>query len=85
MMNAKDAGGLGNRPNRCPECGSAFVCGMDAGLAECWCARLPPLLPVPAAAPAPLETSDAKTGCLCPICLQRKLDAASSPVLRPQA
>jgi hypothetical protein len=85
MTIAKDAGGPGDTTTRCPECGSAFVCGMEAGAAECWCAKLPPLLRVPAAATAPLGTSDAKVCCLCPICLQRKLDAASSPELRPQA
>ena len=45
----------------CPHCGVAFVCGMAAGEKHCWCADLPPLLPVPL---------DGTTGCLCPACLQ---------------
>lgn len=76
MTIANDAGLSGGMTNRCPECGSAFVCGMAAGDAECWCARLPPLLPVPALAAAPLDISGAKVCCLCPVCLQRKFDQA---------
>lgn len=75
MMIAKDAGRSGCMTNLCPQCGSAFVCGMEAGEAECWCAKLPLLLPVPALAAAPVD-ADAKVCCLCPGCLQRKLDEA---------
>lgn len=62
--------------NRCPECGSAFVCGMEAGAAECWCAKLPPLLPVPALGAKAVDASGAKVCCLCPVCLERKLEPA---------
>nr|WP_199068105.1 cysteine-rich CWC family protein [Chromobacterium sp. ASV5] len=44
----------------CPSCGAAFVCGEGGAAGACWCADLPPLLPVVGA------TGD----CLCPACLQ---------------
>jgi uncharacterized protein (TIGR00290 family) len=44
--------------DRCARCGAPFECGMRAGLAECWCAKLPPVKP-----------SDAAAGCYCPRCL----------------
>ncbi|MCM2308698.1 MAG: cysteine-rich CWC family protein [Sulfuritalea sp.] len=50
----------------CAQCGAQFRCGMEAGDAECWCARLPPLLPLPADAAAPAT-------CLCPDCLRQRL------------
>ncbi|MDA8257625.1 MAG: cysteine-rich CWC family protein [Betaproteobacteria bacterium] len=52
----------------CARCGAPFRCGMEAGDAECWCAGMPPLLPVPAASAA--------VGCLCPACLQARLEQA---------
>jgi len=45
---------------------------MEAGDAECWCASLPPLLPVPAA----LTADSAAASCLCPACLQARLELA---------
>ena len=48
----------------CPTCGSRFACSPGA---ECWCGRLP-LLPMPEGA----------THCLCPACLDRKLDEAAA-------
>lgn len=42
----------------CARCGAPFQCGMQAGLAECWCAKLPPVAP-----------PDATAGCYCPRCL----------------
>lgn len=56
----------GPTTNICPACGASFTCGMQAGLAECWCAALPPLLEVPAAGEA---------GCYCPTCLARLVEA----------
>ncbi len=44
--------------DRCARCGAPFECGMQAGLAECWCAKLPPIAP-----------TDAAAGCYCPRCL----------------
>jgi uncharacterized protein (TIGR00290 family) len=44
--------------DRCARCGAPFECGMRAGLAECWCAKLPPVAP-----------HDAAAGCYCPRCL----------------
>lgn len=52
----------------CPRCRGGFVCGMAAGEQMCWCAELPPVLPVPL---------DMQTGCLCPDCLR----ALSRPYL----
>ncbi len=45
-------------PDTCARCGAPFQCGMQAGLAECWCAKLPPIAP-----------PDAAAGCYCPRCL----------------
>src|SRR6266851_4517813 len=44
---------------RCPVCGAQFECG--AGQAECWCAVLPALTPIPG------------RGCLCRRCLEEEL------------
>ena len=52
--------------NTCPACGAAFGCGIQAGLTECWCAALPPLLKVPA---------EGHQGCYCPACLARLVEA----------
>jgi len=45
---------------RCAGCGTVFVCGGRAGSASCWCAELPPSLPVP----------DVSAGCYCRRCLE---------------
>ena len=55
----------------CAQCGAEFRCGMEGGDAECWCASLPPLLPVP-----PAESVIAAASCLCPACLQARLSLA---------
>lgn len=44
--------------DRCARCGAPFECGMQAGLTECWCAKLPAIAP-----------PDAAAGCYCPRCL----------------
>jgi len=44
----------------CPRCGAVFVCGNEAGAASCWCAELPPALPVPGVG----------GGCYCTDCLR---------------
>lgn len=44
--------------DRCARCGVPFECGMQAGLAACWCAKLPPIAP-----------PDAISSCYCPRCL----------------
>jgi len=46
--------------DRCARCGAPFECGMQAGLAECWCAKLPAIGPL-----------DAAAGCYCPRCLSQ--------------
>jgi hypothetical protein len=48
----------------CPQCGTQFVCGSEAGLERCWCADLPNIMPVVADGP----------GCLCPDCLRAAID-----------
>ncbi|MBI5862182.1 MAG: cysteine-rich CWC family protein [Rhodocyclales bacterium] len=52
----------------CPRCGVAFTCGMTAGHAVCWCARLPSIQP-----PEPLLGR-----CFCPDCLRLLADSAPS-------
>ncbi|MDR0701943.1 MAG: cysteine-rich CWC family protein [Azoarcus sp.] len=54
---------LGGEPKTCPRCGARFHCGAHTG--KCWCAALPPLLPVPAPGEA---------GCYCPDCLAGVLE-----------
>jgi hypothetical protein len=48
----------------CAGCGASFVCGARTGAAECWCAQLAALTPVPG------------RGCLCRACLERALAQA---------
>jgi len=43
---------------QCRGCGNSFGCGADVAGGECWCARLPHIMP--------LETAG---DCLCPACL----------------
>ena len=50
----------------CPRCGAGLRCGMLAGDAECWCARLPRVMPVPAAQNG--------ASCFCPACLKQISD-----------
>lgn len=59
MAQSADPAAGSSPPSRCPRCGKAFVCGVVAGEASCWCMRLPPGPPLP-------RTSDA---CYCPDCL----------------
>ena len=66
------AGAAPIAPNSaCPHCGARFRCGMENGDKECWCARLPNVLPLPVenAAGSPA------TSCLCPACLNEILPA----------
>jgi len=53
----------------CPQCGTGFRCGMEGGDVDCWCAALPPLLPVPAKP----GFGAALPACLCPECLSARL------------
>ena len=50
--------------SRCPRCGSSFRCGMVGGDRECWCARQPPL------APLPVPPAGTAASCFCPACLE---------------
>jgi len=51
--------------NTCPKCGDSFTCGQTTGIAPCWCAKLPHLLPC----------SNADAACFCPRCLGEALGA----------
>jgi hypothetical protein len=66
MSAAPDAGAANSR---CSRCGAPFRCGMEGGDNECWCAGLPPLMPLPAAS----DAGSSEAGCLCPACLQARL------------
>ena len=53
----------------CAACGAELHCAMaDGGDDPCWCTAYAPVMAVPDAA------SDAR--CLCPACLQQRIDAA---------
>ncbi|MDI1236263.1 MAG: cysteine-rich CWC family protein [Polaromonas sp.] len=57
----------------CPRCGAAFRCGMVGGDAECWCVKLPHVMPVPSSNPSSsIGTSEAS--CFCAACLQKITD-----------
>ena len=58
----------------CPQCGAQFRCGMEGGDQECWCASLPPLLPLPAQ-----SDPGSPATCLCPVCLKERLFPAGGP------
>ncbi|HWV92331.1 MAG TPA: cysteine-rich CWC family protein [Burkholderiales bacterium] len=49
------------KPDRCARCDAPFRCGARNRDADCWCAALPPLAPVPGRA------------CLCRSCLELEL------------
>jgi hypothetical protein len=57
---------------RCAQCGAAMICQPEGG---CWCAELPPVVPMPA---------DAK-GCLCRNCLLAKIEALQNPAKTKEA
>lgn len=54
-------------------CGRQFTCDLAAGKATCWCAALPPVLPVP----------DAAAACLCPDCLRQAIAVRTAAIGRP--
>lgn len=47
----------------CGNCRQPLACGLRAGEADCWCAALPPLTPLPG------------RDCLCPDCLALEVRA----------
>lgn len=47
----------------CPNCGTRFVCGAEAGLQTCWCMEKP----------TGAFDSDAGGHCFCPACLDKRL------------
>ncbi len=56
----------------CGSCGSAFVCGIEAGDAKCWCFDLPHVIPLESIG----RDDKTEADCLCPTCLQQKIDDA---------
>ena len=46
---------------QCPRCAAEFVCGAASETERCWCAELPPIMPV------------TDEGCLCPTCLRKEI------------
>nr|WP_061158999.1 cysteine-rich CWC family protein [Caballeronia temeraria] len=53
----------------CERCGAPFRCGMLAGDAACWCAKLPAL---------PADRLRPGMRCLCPACLAAETGRAAS-------
>ena len=51
---------------RCLRCGVSFVCGADQETGHCWCAELPPIMPV------------TDEGCFCSKCLRQAIAALLS-------
>jgi len=46
---------------QCPRCAAEFVCGAASETERCWCAELPPIMPV------------TDEGCLCQKCLRKEI------------
>jgi len=57
---------------QCSQCGAAMICQPEGG---CWCAELPPVVPMP--------TDD--EGCLCRACLLAKIEALQNPARAKEA
>jgi len=57
---------------RCAQCGAAMTCKPEGG---CWCAELPPVVPMP---------PDAE-GCLCRNCLLAKIEALQNSAKTKEA
>lgn len=59
----------------CPACGISFVCGVEAGLATCWC--MAQAAPANTANDAPPSfTPEIGGRCYCPSCLAQRFSAA---------
>lgn len=54
----------------CPQCNQKFTCGIADGESICWCFDLPNIIPLD-------EISNTSSDCLCPQCLQDKIDVLS--------
>ncbi len=48
----------------CSRCGAQFPCGALPGQSRCWCAELPPIMPLAA-----------EGDCFCPECLRAEIEA----------
>jgi len=63
------------KPNQtCSQCGAEFTCGVTAGEATCWCFDMPNIIPLDSIG----TDDDTQAGCLCPDCLQAKIDAQAT-------
>jgi uncharacterized paraquat-inducible protein A len=51
-----------------------------AGDAECWCAQLPNVMPVPSALPVPALPDNSAASCFCPACLKQITDERQNPL-----
>jgi hypothetical protein len=67
----------------CPRCGAGLRCGMVAGDAECWCVKLPHIMPVPSERSPQPEGS--ALSCFCPACLKQITDERTRLSTRPPA
>jgi len=56
---------------RCAQCGTAMTCQPEGG---CWCAELPPVVPMPTNG----------EGCLCRNCLLAKIESLQNPAKTKQ-
>ncbi|MBC7444847.1 MAG: cysteine-rich CWC family protein [Polaromonas sp.] len=68
----------------CPRCGADLRCGMAAGDAECWCARLPQVMPVPSAPPRQALLQSSAASCFCPACLKQITDERHHTLYPPR-
>ena len=61
----------------CPACGTSFVCGVEAGLATCWCMEQAEQANTGGNADnAPLSfTPEVGGRCFCPSCLAQRFNA----------
>lgn len=55
----------------CASCGTDFTCGIESGNKTCWCFDLPNIIAIEA-----IDSVDTASDCLCPDCLQVKIDKA---------
>ena len=58
----------------CSQCSSQFTCDIENGEKTCWCFDLPNIIPLDSIA----DSKASEAGCLCPDCLQARIDALSA-------
>jgi hypothetical protein len=71
----------------CPRCGAGLRCGMVAGDAECWCVKLPHVMPLRSSSTADSGAAATDTppgaSCYCPACLKQIIDERTQAAARP--